>query len=71
MLNVQKACGPDCMCARLLKEGAEQLAPSLVNLFNHSVNNGILPVDWVSPNVTPVYIRKVRNNVFLTTYLLA
>ena len=55
MLNVRKACGPDCMCPRLLKEGAEQLAPSLVKLFNHSVNNGVFPVDWVSANVTPVY----------------
>ena len=55
MLNVHNACGPDCMCPRLLKEGAEQLAPSLLKLFNHSVNNGVLPVDWVSANVTPVY----------------
>ena len=28
MLNVHKACGPDHMCPRLLKEGAKQLALS-------------------------------------------
>ena len=55
MLTVHKTCGPDCMCPRLLKEGAKQLAHSLVKLFNHSVNNGVLSVDWVSANVTPVY----------------
>ena len=27
LLNVHKACGPDQMCPRLLKEEAEQLAP--------------------------------------------
>ena len=57
------------VCA--LKEGAEQLAPSLVKLFNHSVNNGVLPVDWVSANVTPVYKKGDKQYVFLTTDLLA
>ena len=55
MLNVHKACGPDQMCPRLLKEGAEQLAHSLMKLFNHSISNGVLPQDWASANITPVY----------------
>ena len=55
MLNVHKACGPDQMCPRLLKEGAEQLIHSLMKLFNHSISNGVLPQDWASANITPVY----------------
>ena len=55
MLNVHKAYGPDQICPRVLKEGADQLAPSLVKLFNHSISNGVLPLEWVSANVTPVF----------------
>ena len=54
-LNVHKACGPDQICPRLLKEGAEQLLPSLVKIFNKSLDEGVLPLDWVSANITPVY----------------
>lgn len=35
-LNVNKSCGPDFVYARLLKEGATELAPSLTALFNKS-----------------------------------
>ena len=54
-LNVHKACGPDQICPRLLKEGAEQLSPSLVKIFNKSLDEGVLPLVWVSANITPVY----------------
>ena len=54
-LNVNKACGPDYVCARLLKEGAAELAPSLTALFNKSLDDAILPLDWVSANVCPIY----------------
>lgn len=33
-LNPQKACGPDGICPRLLKEGAEIIASPLAELFN-------------------------------------
>ena len=54
-LNVNKACGPDYVCARLLKEEAAELAPSLTALFNKSLHDAILPLDWVSANVCPIY----------------
>ena len=43
------------MCARLLKEGAAELAPSLAALFNKSLQDAVLPLDWVSANVCPIY----------------
>jgi len=55
MLNVHKACGPDQICPRVLMEGADQLAPSLAKLFNHSICSGALPLEWVSANVAPVF----------------
>ena len=43
------------MCARLLKGGAAELAPSLTALFNKSLQDAVLPLDWVSANVCPIY----------------
>ena len=54
-LKVNKACGPDKICARLLKEEAAELSPSLTVLFNKSLQDAVLPLDWVSANVCPVY----------------
>ena len=39
-LSTLKACGPDGICPRLLKEGAEQLAKPLAALFNKSLADG-------------------------------
>jgi len=54
-LDVNKACGPDLICARLLKEGAAELSFSLADLFNKSLWDSVLSLDWVSANVCPVY----------------
>ena len=53
-LNVTIACGPDYGCARLLKEGAAELAPSLSLLFNKSLKDAVLPLDWASAHVCPI-----------------
>ena len=54
-LNVSKACGPDFIPARLLKEGAESICTSLAHLFQMSLDSGTLPSDWTSANVVPVF----------------
>ena len=36
-LDTTKACGPDKIPARVLKEYSEQIAPILCSLFNHSL----------------------------------
>ena len=54
-LNTSKVCGPDAICPRLLKEGVAELAKPLATLFNKSLSDGILPLDWVSVNITPVF----------------
>jgi len=66
MLNVHKACGPDQICPRVLKEGADQLAPSC--LITPSVVvffpwNGLVPMLHLS-------LRREINTVSLTTDLL-
>jgi len=54
-LKIGKACGPDQICPRLLREGADVLSLSLTELFNKSLTVGKLPQDWVSANITPVF----------------
>ena len=39
-LDTTKACGPDKIPARLVKECSKQIAPSLCSLFNHSLSIG-------------------------------
>ena len=54
-LDTTKACGPDKIPARLLKEYSEQIAPSLYCLFNHSLSIGQIPREWKSADVTPIH----------------
>ena len=54
-LDTSKACGPDGIPTRLLKECSFQIAPSVCELFNHSLHTGQIPSEWKSVNVTPVH----------------
>lgn len=54
-LDVSKSTGPDGISARVLKECARELAPSLSKLFSLSFKTGNLPQEWKSSNVCPVY----------------
>ena len=54
-LSCGKACGPDLLPARLLRVGAELIAPSLTHLFQLSLCSGKLPLDWTSANVVPIH----------------
>ena len=54
-LDVTKATGPDGISARLLKETASVIAPSLCKLYNKSLSLGVLPQEWKEANVVPVF----------------
>ncbi|CAB4039899.1 Hypothetical predicted protein, partial [Paramuricea clavata] len=54
-LDPSKACGPDNIPGRLLKEAAEVIAPSLCRLFNMSLSLGHFPTTWKRANVTPIF----------------
>ncbi|KAL8603552.1 hypothetical protein ACOMHN_052781 [Nucella lapillus] len=54
-LNPSKAPGPDGISPRLLRELAEELAPAFTLLCQSSLNTGIVPKDWRTANVTPVF----------------
>ena len=54
-LNVTKACGPDLISPRLLKEGASVISKPLSMIFNRSLQQGYFPARWKEANVTPIY----------------
>ena len=54
-LDPAKACGPDKIPGRLLKATAKEIAPSLCQLFNMSLELGSLPGNWKMANITPVF----------------
>ena len=53
-MYISKACGPDFIPPRLLKEGAEDICTSLAHLFQMSLDSGTLPFDWTSANAISV-----------------
>ena len=62
-LDITKASGPDKINPRLLKEGARELAPSLVRLFNISVTSCQIPAIWKLAHVIPIFKKGDRSRV--------
>ena len=62
-LEVGKATGPDEIPAKLLKETASVIAPSLCRIFNKSLQLGSLPSDWKLANVVPVHKKGAKDHV--------
>ena len=54
-INPNKASGPDMIPARILKDLAEELAPFLTEIFQRSLADGEVPMDWRSANVTAIF----------------
>ena len=54
-LNIYKACGPDGISARILKETSDVIAPILRVIFQLSLDTGNVPDNWKIANVVPVY----------------
>jgi hypothetical protein len=54
-LQIHKATGPDKIYCRILKEMATEVASILHLFFQASINQGILPTDWKTANVVPIF----------------
>ena len=54
-LNPYKAAGPDTIPTFILKTAAEELAPALTKIFQHSLNSGTVPDDWRKANIVPIF----------------
>ena len=60
-LDTSKASGPDGISAKLLKEAAPAICPSLTKLFNLSLANKQFPLAWKQANVSPLYKKGPEN----------
>ena len=58
-----KACGPDQINNRILKELAVELAPVLTDLFNTSLLHCTVPDIWKKANVSPVHKKDDKSSV--------
>ena len=54
-LDIHKACGPDGIYPRLLKETAHNVAPMLTMLYQASLKQHKVPFDWKRALVAPVF----------------
>ena len=53
-LDTSKSSGPDGISARMLKNTARPIAPSITNLFNGSIRCGYPPSGWKTSSVVPI-----------------
>jgi len=61
-LRTDKAQGPDNVSPRLLAHIAEQIAKPVHQIFKKSLEEGILPLEWKSTTVSPIYKSGVKND---------
>lgn len=65
-LDVNKAIGPDAISPRILKECAAELAPSILQLFNFTLDNGKL--SWACFKTSAIvfhYTDLPVNNIYI------
>ena len=53
-LDINKANGPDRISAKMLKETATSITPSLKKLFNISISSGKFPEKWKLSSIIPI-----------------
>ena len=56
-----KSHGVDGIPPKLLKEIVEQISTPLENLFNLSLEEGIVPSEWKEANITPLFKKGSRS----------
>ena len=61
-LDPSKASGPDELKPRLLKELAHEISPILSLIFQKSLDTGIVPSDWRTAHVSPIYKKGSKYN---------
>ena len=63
ILQVGKACGPDLINNRILREIADSVSPVLTYMFNTSLLTAKVPDVWKQSNVSPVFKKDDKTNV--------
>ena len=61
-LDSNKATGPDKISAIMLKKTATSIAPSVTSLFNQSLKDGHVPLEWKLSHAVPIPKRSPANS---------
>lgn len=62
-IKTSKAQGPDKIHGKVLKECAVSLAYPLSIIFNACFKSGIIPADWKTANIVPIFKKGSKSNV--------
>ena len=62
-LKLKTSSGPDGISSSMLKNTVFSISSTLCSLFNLSLSTGIVPSDWKSSNITPVFKSGNKNLV--------
>ena len=65
-IKVSKATGHDKISPKLLKDSADIVVPTLVNIFNQSIKSGIFPDDLKIAVISPIF--KAEDKAQCTNY---
>ena len=57
-----KACGPDNMSGRIIRECAEELSVPVTKLCNLSFDQGVVPDLWKRANIVPIHKKGAKSS---------
>ena len=60
-MKENKSPGVDGLSPKILKETVEQISKPLAHVFNMSLQEGIVPVEWKEANIIPLFKKGSRN----------
>ena len=60
-MKENKSTGVDGISPKILKETVEQTSTSLAHVFNMSLQDGIVPLEWKEANIIPLLKKGSRN----------
>ena len=59
-MKENKSPGVDGISPKILKETVEQISTPLAHVFNMSLHEGIVPLEWKEANIIPLFKKKVQ-----------
>ena len=62
-MKENKSPGVDGIAPKILKETAEQMCTPLAHVFNMSLREGIVPLEWKEANIIPLFKKRFKNQV--------
>ena len=62
-MKENKSPGVDRIAPKILKETVEQMCTPLSHVFNMSLQEGIVPLEWKEANIIPLFKKRFKKQV--------